>query len=164
MTQVVIDTNVMVVANHQNGLAVKTCVSACIQYLVHAREKCVVLLDDADQVRAEYAGALSQGRPYQVGAQFLMHIYQNQFNEKHVLRVQLETDPEGGYVAFPAADELQDFDPSDRKFAALAVVAGVPVTNAVDSDWALSLAALEANGIKVNFLCGADPSEWFEAI
>lgn len=163
MNDVIIDTNVMMVANHQHAGATGACVDACVAFLIQVRSKRVVLLDSADQVRIEYANALSQGRPYQLGAQFLMHIYQNQFNEKHVRRIDLEVTPGGEYLAFPVTAELKTFDPSDRKFAALSKVTGVPVTNAVDSDWALSLAALEAGGIRVTFLCGADPKGWFDA-
>lgn len=63
---------------------------------------------------------------------------------------------------FPAVPELANFDPSDRKFAAMSRNTGVAVTNAIDSDWADSLIALNANGIAVNFLCGCDKSTWLD--
>lgn len=161
MTEVVIDTNVAVIANRQNPQVVETCVAAAIQFLTDVRANHVVLIDTGDEIRAEYAGALQMRRPYELGAQFLIHVLQQQFNPDHVRRVDLPKDDDGSFVDFPDAVELEGFDLSDRKFAALARKEGVPVTNAADSDWANDLDALNANGILVDFLCGADQATWF---
>ena len=103
------------------------------------------------------------GRPYQLGAQFLIHVLQNQHGDRHVRLVRLARDAAGDFVDFPKVAELARFDRSDRKFAALARRTGVAVTNATDSDWADSLPSLNANGIAVTFLCGCDKTKWFVA-
>ena len=46
-----------------------------------------------------------------------------------------------------------DFDPSDRKFLAVAVVANAAVLNAVDSDWSEHEALMEDLGVNVEELC-----------
>lgn len=161
MKNCIVDTNVIVIANRQNEKACLSCVDACIEFIIDARANKSILLDSNNEIRAEYAGALNQGRPYQLGAQFLMHIYQHQFNENFVQIVHLALDDDGTCSAFPKVPELETFDLSDRKFAALSKVTGVPVTNAVDSDWVESLAALQGHGIEVEFLCGSDPVAWF---
>jgi len=162
MTDVIIDTNVAVVANRQNPEVCENCIDACIKFLIAAQADCVVLLDSGDEIRKEYADALHQRRPFELGTQFLIYVYQNQFNTARVRRIDLAKDAAGAFVAFPNSPDLIGFDDDDRKFAALARNTGTPVTNATDSDWANFRAALLANGIEVNFLCGCDPSRWFK--
>lgn len=159
--QVVIDTNVIVVANGQNGNATTDCTNACVQFLSRARAESVVILDSGDEVRREYARQLQMSRPYKVGAQFLVHVIQQQWNTEYVRVVHLNKLTSGEYVDFPNVAGLQGFDHSDRKFAALAKLTTAPVSNATDSDWANYWEALYAHGISVNFVCGCDRSRWF---
>jgi hypothetical protein len=161
MTDVIVDTNVAVVANRQNPGVVTNCADNCVLFLTVARSEHVVLIDEGDEIRAEYASALRVSRPFQLGALFLLHIYQNQFNPAHVRRVELPKHADGSLRHFPTTSDLAAFDLSDRKFAALAAKTGVPVTNATDSDWADSIVALNAAGIAVDFLCGCDKTKWF---
>jgi len=163
MAEVIIDTNVAVVANRQSPKVAQECIDACAEFLAVARAEHVILLDQDDEIRAEYARALSMGRPYQLGAQFLVHVLQHQHGARHVRLVHLPKDAAGMFADFPTVAALAKFDLSDRKFAALGRRAGVPVTNATDSDWAAHLPALNANGIAVNFLCGCDKTKWFAA-
>ena len=139
----------------------KSCINACILFLTTVKDQHVVLIDDRDEIRTEYAQVLEMGRPYQLGAQFLIHILRHQHNPAHVRQLPLNKSPAGDYIDFPSVPELEAFDVSDRKFAVLALVSGAAVTNAVDSDWADHLLALSANGIAVDFLCGCDPALWF---
>jgi len=161
MSEVIIDTNVAVVANHQNPEIIDRCVDACIHFLTKARETHVVLIDCGDEIRTEYAKALRVSRPYQLGALFMLHIYQQQYNPKRVRRVDLPKGADGDFVDFPKGPDLAGFDHDDRKFAALAKKTGIAVTTASDSDWADHLAVLNANNIGVSFLCGSDKTKWF---
>jgi hypothetical protein len=161
MTEVIVDTNVAVVANQQNFGVVASCIDACIIFIAMARGEHVVLIDDADAIRQEYAQALQQSRPYGLGALFLQHVYQHQYNPARVRRVALALDADGEYADFPNDPALANFDPSDRKFATLARNTGVPVTNATDSDWIDNIAALNAQQISVDFLCGQHKTGWF---
>lgn len=162
MTDFIIDTNVAVVANMQNEHVVSSCIDACISLIASIPGNHRIVIDESDQVRTEYAGALAMGKPFQLGAQFLVHVLRHQFDSKHVLRLALDQLEDGSFADFPTSPGLATFDPSDRKFVALAVRSGVPVTNAVDSDWADSAQDLEAAGVVVNFLCGSDKSSWLK--
>ena len=161
MTEVIVDTNVAVVANQQNGSVVTSCIDACMIFIATTPGKHIVLIDDADEIRQEYAKALQESRPYGLGALFLQHVYQHQYNPSRVRRVALALDADGEYADFPKDPALANFDPSDRKFAALARSTGVPVTNATDSDWIDDIVALNAQGIAVDFLCGQNKTSWF---
>lgn len=161
MTEVIVDTNVAVVANEQNDGVATSCIDACKIFVATARDQHVVLVDDADAIRQEYAQALQQSRPYGLGALFLQHIYQHQYNLARVRRVALPVAASGEYADFPNDPALAAFDPSDRKFAALARRTGISVTNATDSDWIDNIAALNAYGITVDFLCGHNKEDWF---
>lgn len=155
------DTNVAVVANAQNAGVATSCVDACKLFVATARNSHVVLIDEADAIRQEYAQALQQSRPYGLGALFIQHIYQYQYDPKRVRRIKLPVAANGEYTDFPNDPSLAAFDPSDRKFAALARKTGIPVTNATDSDWIDNIVALNSNGIAVDFLCGNDKTDWF---
>jgi hypothetical protein len=162
MTEVIVDTNVAVVANGQNNDVVQSCRDACARFIIDIQAGRVVLIDSADEIRAEYAQAVSMGRPYQLGAQFLLHVLQNQYNSRHVRRIDLSKRSDGSFEDFPDTPDLAAFDRSDRKFAALARKTGVAVANATDSDWADHSALLNAHGIAVDFLCGQGTGDWFK--
>lgn len=162
--EVIIDTNVALVANHQNANVKQDCQDRCIQFLIDAKNNYVVLMDNGDEIRAEYARAIEQSRPYNLGALFLIHLYQNLYNPQRVRLVNLQKTVNSEFADFPSTPELANFDPSDRKFAALSRNTGVAVTNAVDSDWADSIVALNANNINVVFLCGCNKSTWLQDV
>lgn len=162
MSDTIIDTNVMVVANRQNAAVADECQDACIRFLIEARTSRVVLIDSGDEIRAEYARALQTSPPHQIGAQFLFHIYQQRYDPRRVRIVDLAKTPEGEFVDFPQTGGLAAFDVSDRKFAALARSTGTAVTNATDSDWLDFREMLQADGIAVDFLCGCERRRWFK--
>ena len=163
MTEVIADTNVAVIANRQNADVVESCENACIQFIAACRQDRVVLLDDAGEIMAEYMRAIRHGQPPLLGALFFRHIQQNQYNTQHVRRIHLPKQHDGTFFDFPDAPELATFDLADRKFAALSRKTGVAVTNAIDSDWANDLSALNAHGIAVDFLCGCRKDSWFRS-
>ena len=161
MKQAIIDTNVAVVANGQNKDVQQSCIDACILFLTTARTDKIILLDEGDEIREEYARALVDARPHQLGMQFLVHILRNQFDTKFVKNIQLLKNADGEFYDFPETPSLDKFDRSDRKFAALARKTKTAVTNATDSDWVDHHTALKKEGIDVNFLCGKVVSDWF---
>lgn len=161
MTDVIIDTNVVVVANRQNPDVRENCIDACRKFLSTAHSDCVVLIDNDDEIKKEYLAGIDLKKSHELGARFVFHLLQNQYNEKHFRRIKLFKDDGNNYIVFPGIPALINFDQSDRKFAALALKEQTPVTNATDSDWAHFRAPLADNGIEVNFLCGCEPNNWF---
>jgi hypothetical protein len=156
MSDVIIDTNVLVVANGQNVDVAAYCLDACIRFVKKVRTDDVVLVDGSDEIRKEYARNLQEGRPYQLGMRLLFEILQYSVQ---VRVIDLHQDANGDFLDFPPVPELEAFDRSDRKFAALSKKTGTPVTNATDSDWADFPSALNRHGITVQFLCGHGKNE-----
>lgn len=62
---------------------------------------------------------------------------------------------ENDFAEFPQSASLAGFDPSDRKFVAVALAHPhrPAIANAVDSDWRNYESVLAEHGIKVEFLC-----------
>jgi hypothetical protein len=161
MSKVIIDTNLIVVANRQNAEVAENCVLACTKFIIEARSNSIIIMDTSDEIRTEYAKALKTSKPMGLGALFLMHIFQHQFNTSTVQRVDFPKDESGEFIDFPKTPELADFDRDDRKFAALSKKTGVAVSTAIDTDWLISLEALHTSGISVHFLCGLETTRWF---
>ncbi|MDP1647846.1 MAG: hypothetical protein Q8M01_06565 [Rubrivivax sp.] len=151
---VVVDTNVLVVANGKHEPAQVQCIGACIDALAEARTGLVVI-DDAQHILAEYRRHCSFAGQPGVGDAFFKWLWQRQADPRHCLVVHITPHPKRGFAEFPADEQLAKFDRSDRKFAAVALAAGdaPPILNACDTDWWLARHALDAHGLTVNFLC-----------
>jgi hypothetical protein len=163
--RIVIDTNVPIVANGRpdfsNGGKAPTtaCRLAAIDFLDETLRRRRVLLDLAGKIRAEYRRYLNPDGQPGVGDRFFLQILVSA--PTRIERIDLPRDAQGSYRDFPADPELNNFDPSDRKFAALARRKGAPIANATDSDWLNHKAALAKHGIAVQFVCGCDRQNWF---
>lgn len=151
---VVIDTNVLAVANSAAPQAGPHCVRACVGRLDEARSA-VVWLDEGGHVLAEYFKQNQKAKPYGVGTLFLRHLLDNQANPQRCRRVPITPHPERKYEEFPDDQRLYPFDRADRKFVAVALASGEhpPIINASDSDWWPVRHVLEEHGVLVEFLC-----------
>lgn len=151
MTVYVVDTNVAVAANGRGTHADLQCQRECVEKLASVVKEETIAIDDAGLILDEYAKHLSlSGRPG-VGDVFLKHVFDHQYQPSRVRRVTLR----------PSADAQREFedlprnslDRSDRKFLAVAVVAGADVLNAMDSDWNEQHALLSRLRVHVRQLC-----------
>lgn len=155
----VVDTNVAVVANGRNTNVSLACRSAAGEFLNRLIAQGRVILDLAGEIQTEYERHRDPKRSLGVGDRFFMMILNSA--PRRVERIQLSKDhATGEYQDFPSDPLLSTFHRKDRKFAALARKCGVPVANAVDPGWLDHFAALKANGILVDFVCGADRANW----
>jgi len=79
----------------------------------------------------------------------------NQANPQRCEKVTITQIAENDFAEFPRSPSLEKFDPSDRKFVAVALThhAQPAIANAVDSDWRNYELALKEHGIELNFLC-----------
>jgi hypothetical protein len=148
---IVLDTNVLVVADAVRDDVSPACTEACVDALLEAQHGRYVL-DDDDHVLAQYQANVDDQRPYGVAFEFLMHVYDTQRDPARAERVRLTPHAERGWQEFPDDPRLARFDRTDRVFAAVARDRA-PVVNATDSDWWDHAEALAANGITVRFLC-----------
>jgi hypothetical protein len=165
VSRVVVDTNVPIIANGRpdpsNGGRVPTvaCRLAAIDFLEETLATRRVLIDIAGEIQAEYHRHLSpRGQPG-VGDRFYLQVLMSA--PERVERLELPRDATGAYEHFPDDPALRGFDPSDRKFAAMARLTQSPVANATDTDWLYHNRALAANGITVQFVCGCYSPKWF---
>lgn len=152
----VVDTNVAVVANGKHPAASPECVRACVHRLEQVLRGRVVI-DNDWRILREYRNNLSESGQPGVGDRFLKWLLQNHANRQRCVKVTLTPVDEAAqrYAEFPSSPELAGFDPSDRKFVAVANAhpAKPPILQAVDSKWPGFESALVAVGIRVDFLC-----------
>lgn len=159
---VVIDTNVPMVAN----LFTRSDSCSDIPYNLILESKLHIenitekgyrlVIDDAGEIFQEYINNLSRSSKGQpgVGYAFVKWVNDHQWNSDRVDRIQV-TKSGNSYKEFPPHNELNDFDPSDRKFVAVANAHSEkpPILQATDSKWWGWNDALAEVGITVCFLC-----------
>ena len=156
MTSVVVDTNVGVVANERHAGASPDCVIACVDALERiVRGNNRLALDDRWEILNEYLRYMASSGQPGPGDAFVKWALNNLANPERCERVPIDRIAEGQYLPFPDDPSLASFDPSDRKFVAVALAseARPPILNAVDSDWWHAREALARAGVEVKFLC-----------
>lgn len=155
MTAVVIDTNVLAVANLHADHASTKCVGACIDALLALRDARVVALDEGRLILQEYRSHASVTGQPGVGDWFLRYLYDNLANATLCRLVRLTPVDGDTFAEFPTDRALAGFDPSDRKFVAVALCCQprAEVLNATDSDWWDYRDPLQRHGLRVRFLC-----------
>jgi len=151
---VVIDTNVLVVANHRHENASMDCIARCIDALIEARNN-QVFIDDGQRILDEYRGHCSHSGQPGVGDAFFKWLWDNQGNEHHCRKVAITPHEKREFEEFPDDACLDGSDRNDRKFVAVAVASNEesPILNASDTDWWDYREPFERNGIHISFLC-----------
>ena len=157
MNAYVVDTNVVVVASCRAPQAGPACVLACINALEQITQDGLIVLDDQYRILTEYTNNLSPSGQPGVGDAFFKWVLRNQANIERCERVTIHPRGNSGedYVEFPSTPSLCKFDPSDRKFVAVAIGStnDPEVLNAVDPDWWEHRVELKRCGVRVKFLC-----------
>ena len=151
MTTFVVDTNVAISANGRKTHADERCQLECVRRLKAVAGGEVVAIDDGGSILTEYLKYVRwPGQPGAGGA-FFKHVFNFQHDSTRVRRVPLtpSEDHRQGFEELPP----NTFDPSDRKFLAVAVVASAVVLNATDSDWHEHRALTDELGVEVRQLC-----------
>ena len=151
MTSVVVDTNVAIAANGKNTHADLECQLACVEELRAVCRNMVIAVDDSNRIFDEYKDRLSfRGAPG-AGDAFFKHLHDHMYGGKRVRRVAITpcNDARRSFEELPE----NEFDPSDRKFLAVAVVAKAEILNATDSDWSEQEALISDLGVAVRQLC-----------
>ena len=171
MAAVVIDTNVLVVANGKTAApqTSEKCVILCRQRLSEIlKGPEIVLLDDKKRIIKEYSNNLTEkGRGF--GDRFWVELKRRLYNPKGypstVLTVQITPLYGNGneFEEFPHDDsELKDFHKKDKKFVAVVIAyqtkygQDAPILKAEDSDWEKHKVALESHGVHVHAICDSN--------
>lgn len=158
MTAVIVDTNVILVANGQHPDVSDACVVACARHLQLLMVSGKVAIDDAYRILSEYQNKTLPAVGTRAGDSFVKWLLRNNANPARCDQIALIDNAERGFNSFPDDERLWDFDPPDRKFVAVAAahVDRPPISQAADSKWLRWAPALADHQIRVNFLCSAD--------
>ncbi len=158
MMRVVIDTNVLLVANGQHVDVSTECVTECVRRLQTMEKTGVTVIDDGFRILGEYQHKTSLNPPKGVGDVFLKWLLRQAGNPARVEQVSLTETAENCFAEFPDPALEPLFDAPDRKFAAVAHVHPDKPTilQAADCKWLDWWPALQAKGVRVEFLCPED--------
>lgn len=158
MSAIVIDTNVLLVADGQAKQVNAACVDECRKRLERVRAREQIVLDDTWLILREYQNKLSPNRSPTPGSAFLKWLLQVQAVAKHVSKVRITPidREQTRFAEFPPDAKLEaDFDPADRKFVAVANAHSErpPILESADSKWLGWEAQLKNHGIVIEVLC-----------
>lgn len=130
------------------------CVVACVQAVEHVVKKGGLVMDAGDEIFDEYRRQLNMRGQPGVGDRFMKWVHDNRWRFPTEDRVIITGDDES-YKEFPNHEGLSNFDPSDRKFVAVANAhpGKPPILEATDSKWWGWQDPLSEVGIAVEFLC-----------
>lgn len=164
MTLVVVDTNVILVANNAHTDASPECVLECVARLQALMATGSVAIDDAYRILSEYQNKTSPRKAKGVGDLFVKWVLTKQADSRRVHQVELTEVSEHQFLEFPDAALEAQFDPPDRKFAAVAHAhpSKPPVWQAVDCKWVDWWPALKKHGVNVDFLCEEDACRFYK--
>ncbi|TGE25076.1 hypothetical protein E5K00_07720 [Hymenobacter aquaticus] len=154
-TKCILDTNVLLTADGKSDAGIG-CIRAAKARLEEVRQHGGLVLDAGFLILKEYGNKLSPVGPNTPGNAFLKWLWQNKANPAFVdAQTALETAADGSFTAFPPDPDLAAFDPSDRKFVALALThpERPVIVNATDTDWHKDHLALARHGVRLEFLC-----------
>ena len=154
-TEIVMDTNVAMVANGKADQAGSNCIRKCLERLRQMVNECRVLLDNQSLILDEYRKNLSPSGQPGPGDAFFKWLFDNQGNLEHCRKVGVNLNSEREFEEFPVDPKLSSFDRSDRKFVAVVLASETrpEVLNASDSDWWYHRQNLQKHGIEIVFLC-----------
>jgi len=153
----VIDTNVPATANAANIGASPECVASSARALKTVMDKGHAFIDDKGLIVAEYRKHLSgKGQPGP-GDAFLRWVLTHEWGGERVTRVSLtpkQADSED-FDELPAPTGEVIYDPSDKKFLAVAAAHGEhpPILQSFDSKWWGWRDSLAKAGVSIHFLC-----------
>ena len=159
MSAVVIDTNILLVADGQAEHMSLACKIECLDRLKTVQSSEQVVLDFQRIILEEYGHTLDPSkRPPSPGCVFLKWLLVNQCNPLHTSMVNLTPidNAKTRFSEFPPDDALEEaFDPSDRKFVSVAYAhpEKPPILESADSKWLGWETDLNHHGIQVEFLC-----------
>ena len=153
--EVVVDTNVAIVANGQTEQAGPKCRQTSIRKLHDIVNEYRLLLDYGNLIISEYRRHLHPSGQPGVGDYFFKWLFDNQANPEHCRKVAITLNETREFDEFPDDDCLASFDRADRKFVAVVLASGSSpkVQNASDTDWWHHLEELKKHGVEIDFLC-----------
>jgi hypothetical protein len=155
---VIVDTNVILVANRQHDDVSEACIRTCAKRLQAIVAGDRIAIDDGYRILKEYQNKTMPQVGKRAGDVFVKWVLRNNANDERCARVRIVERSDRGFESFPDDERLASFDTADRKFVAVACAHGdhPPIAQAADSKWLDWATALQDHGVFVEFLCRAD--------
>lgn len=158
MTSIVVDTNVLAVADGRHDGASEHCVLACLAIVQRVADGQCVAVDSSNAILSEYLLTVAGKGRFGPAAKLVKKLWDQRWNPDVCCSVEITLidDPAGSFAEVPAV--LQDFDIDDHKFIAVARALGAAslLYQALDREWWVRRADFVAAGILVQFPCSAD--------
>lgn len=155
----VVDTNVSITANRavsQEDIPkdLVDCVEACVEVIDYIVNNGGLIMDAGNEIFDEYLANLTLSGQPGMGNIFMKWVHDYRWNADKVTQVRIVRNGDS-YDEFPNHVGLKKFDPSDRKFVAVANAhpEKPPIVQATDSKWWGWEKALASVGITVRFIC-----------
>ena len=160
---VVVDTNVILVANNAHQDVSPECVLECVRQLQQLIHSGSIAIDDAHRILGEYQNKTSPTKAKGVGDIFLKWVLTKLADTTRVHQVSLTELTQDQFAEFPVAALEAAFDRPDRKFVAVsnAHPDKPPIWQAADCKWLDWWSELKASGVEVQFLCGDDVCRFY---
>ncbi len=164
MTPVVVDTNVINVANDTHPDVSPECVLECVKRLDDLKRGGSIAIDDAYRILGEYMHKTNPKKGQGVGDGFVKWLLTKLGDTKRVHLVPLTEFAGERFAEFPDPVLEDVFDPSDRKFVAVANAhpSNPHIWQAADSKWLDWWPELKANGVIVEFLSADDVCRFYK--
>jgi hypothetical protein len=150
----VVDTNIPVIANGESKLAADVEL-ACVMFLRSIARNGRISVDAGGLIFSEYRRNLRFSGQPRPGDAFLVWFNDHHYDASTCTRVALTELADGNFAEFPNAAGLAGFDPSDRKFVAVACADtdGPPIAVGLDRGWRKHKRALANAGVVLHFVC-----------
>ena len=112
-----------IVANGRAPQADLDCISACVESLEEIVKNGMIVLDTGRRILSEYQRYLTPTGQPGLGDAFMQWVWENQAVDDRCEQVCItaKSGPTEDYNEFPVDSRLQSFDPSDRKYVAVAL-------------------------------------------
>ena len=165
MSAVIVDTNVIVIANDADDDDRKDCRERCqdrlMRILSHGEK---VVVDDRWRIFGEYERNVKPNTKKGIGAIFVKTLMQNLKNPEICTMVHITSLAGNGtdFEEFPTDNALSGFDPDDKKFIAVALAhkqetGQTPtILLAIDRGWLRFMDVLENHEVSVDLICEED--------
>lgn len=163
MHYVVMDTNVLLVANRSHDGVSDECVKSCVDRLLFQQKSGITVIDEQFHLLTEYLSKTHPNQPKGAGDVFLKWLLRNKSNPAHVDTVSVTEIEPHCFEEFPEEALSDKFDPPDRKFVAVANAhpQKPPILQAADCKWLDWWPDLAKHGISVEFLCPDDACSFY---
>lgn len=155
---VIVDTNVILVANGHHEAVSAHCVSECAKQLQAITQTGRLALDDAFMILREYQNKTQANRAKGPGDAFVKWALRISMNPQRCDRVPIAEHASRGFESFPDDSRLAQFGAADRKFVAVSIAHAdhPPILQATDSKWLNWASTLSDYGVNLELLCPDD--------